>query len=187
MSFGTQVANPVGDSQRFLLRVRRQEEPLAQTFDITWSTNLTVAFGGGVSPSLRDSQLVCIDKTNDGSPRDEIGVSVDVDGVTMTDLVTMSLVALPVARFKTDSREGMDAVLSRLRFPWRFRTSVDLTLIEDDPIEDEQSTSTIAPLGPGFGPRSFEQTAVVNWFFADGEYKQQVLVSHGLQSFTATP
>jgi len=163
VSFAANLPNPVGDAQRFVLRVRRLEEPLAQAFNIAWSTNLTVAFGGDVSPSLKESLLRCVDKTTDGSPRDEIGVSAVVDGVTMVDSVT-SVVALPVGNFKQDNRLGMDAVLTRFSWPWRFRDDVTLTLIEDDEFEDETGSTSIAPLGPGFGPDALEQKLFVRWF-----------------------
>ncbi len=186
LSVQAEVPSPSGPAQRLVWRVRRPGAPTGHVFNVAWSTDLTVVFGGGISPSLSNSQLYCKQETSDGSPHDEIDVMVTVDGATMLD--TSMVERLHVGSFDTGQSITMDDVLGRLGWPWRYRNGFSITLVEDDPVEDEFHTLNMSPLPanpPGWGPASNEGPSELDFIWAGGHYRQKVIFSHGLQAYSA--
>ncbi|MEM6788102.1 MAG: endonuclease/exonuclease/phosphatase family protein [Myxococcota bacterium] len=183
LRIATDLPNPQGESRRLIWRVYRPGEPSAQTFSVRWSTELTVAYGAAYASDLQNSTLVCVDKTDDDSPHDEIDVRFKVDGEFM---VYNGVTRARAGRYKKGRAYPMDGLYAWFGWPWRYKNELEITLIEDDDGDDDESESqSKGPLGPGWGPFSFESKAFYEWHWEDGIYRQEMRMNHGLQSHSA--
>ncbi|MEM9691115.1 MAG: hypothetical protein AAGA56_01095 [Myxococcota bacterium] len=185
------IPNPTTPAQKLMWMVQRNDDLHAERdFSVAWSTDLTVAYGGGISPLLQQSILTCQNKSSDGSPHDEIHLAISVDGVALLNVGTES--RIKIGSFKTGERAAVDGHFSGWNhgsnsgWPFRYKSSFQIIIIEDDDLtDDEYFTLSIPPLPFGWGPESFAKTGDHYYHPHDATYHQITMFSHGLQLFTA--
>jgi len=186
LSIDTDVPSPVDPSQRMVWRVRRGHGTGAVTFTVVWSTELTVAFGGGIWDELDQMNLVCSETTSDSGNHDEIDTEVWVDGIHMSG-GPGNAHRHDVGRFGDGEHRSMDQINAWLRSPWRFKSEVRWRRHETDTggssnqVDFEVGTIDIFETGPF----SAAVKDFVDVYFDDGHYSTEVASNHGLQSYSA--
>jgi hypothetical protein len=175
---------PVSGAQLRIWRVGRTTTAPINLFpfSVTWTTDVTAFYGGMIAPEFKGMDLKAVELTTDGSPHDEIGMKMNVDGVQ---LVAGGIPVIYVADYEDNTSKDVEPALRLFTggSPARFKSSVVLTVMEFDSTNDFDVFSVAPRPRNVFGPTSAQIEDAGDWDIDGGFYTMPFLISHGTQRF----